>query len=196
MNIEYVGIRHIKPYAKNAKKHDQRQIDNVAESIKQFGFAQPLVIDKDGELIIGHCRLEAAKKLGLAEVPVVRMDTLTEEQVKKLRLLDNKLNESEWDFPVLLDDVLDLDFSEFDIDFGLNTSDDSDGLLDNFTEADMSHDSSGYMDRDTFNMTFSFPIDLKETIEANVKMMTKAVANIAVAEFLRDYEKESDDNGD
>lgn len=118
MNIEYIGIRHIKPYKKNAKKHDQRQIDNVAESIKQFGFAQPLVIDKDGILIIGHCRLEAAKKLDIAEVPCVRMDQLTEEQVKKLRLLDNKLNESEWDMSLVLPELDGLDMSGFDIDWG------------------------------------------------------------------------------
>lgn len=118
MNVEYLKIDDVKPYKKNAKKHDQRQIDNVAESIRQFGFAQPLVIDKDGSLIIGHCRLEASKKLGIEEVPVVRMDQLTEEQVEKLRLLDNKLNESDWDIPLLKDEVESLDFSDFDIDWG------------------------------------------------------------------------------
>ena len=89
------------------------------ESIKQFGFAQPLVVDKDNVLIIGHCRLIAAKRLKLKEVPVVRMDELTQEQVDKLRLLDNKLNESEWDFDLLAEDVPTLDFSDFDIDWGL-----------------------------------------------------------------------------
>jgi len=118
MKIEYIGIKHIKPYKKNAKKHDKRQIDNVAESIRQFGFAQPLVIDKNGELIIGHCRLEAAKKLDIPEVPCVRLDTLTDEQVKKLRLLDNKLNESEWDMSLVLAELEDLDMSGFDIDWG------------------------------------------------------------------------------
>ena len=119
MNIENIAIKDIKPYERNAKKHDETQIKNVMESIKQFGFAQPLVVDKDNVLIIGHCRLIAAKRLKLKEVPVVRMDDLTQEQVDKLRLLDNKLNESEWDFDLLLEDIPTLDFSDFDIDWDL-----------------------------------------------------------------------------
>ena len=119
MKIEQLSIKEIKPYERNAKKHDETQIKNVMESIKQFGFAQPLVVDKDNVLIIGHCRLIASKRLKLKEVPVVRMDELTQEQVDKLRLLDNKLNESEWDFDLLLEDIPTLDFSNFDIDWGL-----------------------------------------------------------------------------
>ena len=119
MHTEEVLIKDIKPYKKNAKKHDKTQIDNVAESIRQFGFAQPLVIDKDNVLLIGHCRLLAAKKLKHKEVPCVRMDELTEEQVAKLRLLDNKLNESDWDYELLAEEVGDLDFDGFDLDWGL-----------------------------------------------------------------------------
>lgn len=93
MKIELIKIKDLIPYEKNAKRHNKTQIQNVAESIKRFGFAQPLVVDKDNVLIIGHCRLLAAKSLQIREVPVVRMDNLTEEEVKQLRLLDNKLNE-------------------------------------------------------------------------------------------------------
>jgi len=120
IKIEYLPIKDLKPYERNAKKHDETQIKNVMESIKQFGFAQPLVVDKDNVLIIGHCRLIASKRLKLKEVPVVRMDELTQEQVDKLRLLDNKLNESEWDFDLLAEDIPTLDFSDFDIDWGLS----------------------------------------------------------------------------
>lgn len=119
MNIEMMKVKDIKPYARNAKKHGKVQIDNVAESIRQFGFTQPLVVDKDGVLIIGHCRLAAAKKLKLKEVPCVCMDELSEEQVAKLRLLDNKLNESDWDFELLADEIEDLDFDGFELDWGL-----------------------------------------------------------------------------
>lgn len=119
MKIEQIAIKDLKPYERNAKKHDETQIKNVMESIKQFGFAQPLVVDKDNVLIIGHCRLIASKRLKLETVPVVRMDELTQEQVDKLRLLDNKLNESEWDFDLLAEDVPTLDFSDFDIDWEL-----------------------------------------------------------------------------
>lgn len=119
MKIEQLPIKDIKPYERNAKKHDETQIKNVAESIKQFGFAQPIVVDKNNVVIIGHCRLLASKKLKLKEVPVVRMEDLTDEQVQKLRLLDNRLNESEWDFDLLAEDIPTLDFSDFDIDWGL-----------------------------------------------------------------------------
>ena len=119
MKIEEISLKDLKPYERNAKKHDNRQIENVAESIKQFGFAQPLVVDKDNVVIIGHCRLLASKRLGLDKVPCVRLDNLTDEQVQKLRLLDNKLNESEWDIDLLLEDIPALDFSDFDIDWGL-----------------------------------------------------------------------------
>ena len=119
MKIENMLIKDIKPYERNAKKHNEIQIKNVMESIKQFGIAQPLVIDKDGVLIIGHCRLIACKRLKMKEVLVVRMDDLTQEQVDKLRLLDNKLNESEWDFDLLAEDIPTLDFSDFDIDWEL-----------------------------------------------------------------------------
>ena len=119
MNITNMKVKDLIPYAKNAKKHDKTQIANVAESIKRFGFAQPLVVDKDNVLIIGHCHLLAAKQLKLREVPVVRMDDLTEDQVKELRLLDNKLNESDWDMDLLADEVGELDFDGFDIDWGL-----------------------------------------------------------------------------
>lgn len=119
MKIELMKIKDLIPYEKNAKKHNRTQIQNVAESIKRFGFAQPLVVDKDNVLIIGHCRLLAAKSLQIREVPVVRMDNLTEEEVKQLRLLDNKLNESEWDMDLLSEELKDLDMTGFDIDWEL-----------------------------------------------------------------------------
>ena len=119
MKTEMMKLADLKPYAGNAKKHDEKQIKNVMQSIKDFGIIQPLVIDKDNILIIGHCRLIACKRLKLKEAPVVRLEDLTEEQANKLRLLDNKLNESEWDFDLLTEQVPELDFSEYDIDWQL-----------------------------------------------------------------------------
>lgn len=117
MEIVNIKVRDLKPYEKNAKKHDQTQIDNVAKSIEKYGFVQPLVIDKNNVVIIGHCRLEASKKLKLKEVPCVLADTLTDEQVKELRLLDNKLNESDFDFDLLSEELADLDLSDFELDW-------------------------------------------------------------------------------
>lgn len=117
MNIINLNIKDIIPYKNNAKKHDKTQINNVAESIKQFGMVQPIVIDKNNEIVIGHCRYEALKKLKRKEAPCVMAYDLTEEQIKKLRNLDNKLNESEWDYDLLKFDIEDLDFRDFDIDW-------------------------------------------------------------------------------
>ena len=120
MNIIQRELDSIRPYAANAKKHDATQVANVAESIRQYGFVQPIVIDKDGVIVIGHCRALAAKKLGMKEVPCVCVDDLTPEQVKALRVIDNKTNESPWDFDILPDELAELDLSDFDFDFGID----------------------------------------------------------------------------
>lgn len=120
MNIVQKPLSEITPYAKNAKKHDKTQIANVAESIKQYGFVQPIVIDRDGVIVIGHCRALAAKKLGMKTVPCVCVDDSTAEQVKALRLVDNKSNESDWDFDLLKDELPELDLSAFDFDWGIS----------------------------------------------------------------------------
>ena len=119
MEIRNISVKDLIPYDRNTKKHDKTQINNVAESIKQYGFVQPIVIDKDNVVVIGHCRLLAAKQLKMKEVPCVCVEDLTEEQVKALRIVDNKSNESEWDFDILPDELAELDFSGFDFDFGL-----------------------------------------------------------------------------
>lgn len=119
MDVRNISVKDLIPYDRNTKKHDKTQINNVAESIKQYGFVQPIVIDKDNVVVIGHCRLLAAKQLKMKEVPCVCVEDLTEEQVKSLRIVDNKSNESEWDFDILQDELADLDFSGFDFDFGL-----------------------------------------------------------------------------
>ena len=120
MKVTNRNLEELTPYAKNAKKHDSTQIENVAESIRQFGFVQPIVIDRDGVIVIGHCRALAAKKLGMQEVPCVCVDDLTPEQVNALRIVDNKSNESEWDFDILPDELAELDLSDFDFDFGID----------------------------------------------------------------------------
>lgn len=116
MQVQYMPVTAIKPYSKNAKKHPAEQVEHIANSIREFGFKQPLVIDKDGVLVIGHGRLLAAKRLGMTEVPCVRADDLTDEQIKALRLADNKTNESEWDNGLLnieLDDITNIDMGLF-----------------------------------------------------------------------------------
>lgn len=136
MQVQDINISLIKPYKNNAKRHTDTQIANVAESIRQFGWAQPIVVDRDYTIIIGHCRYSAAERLGLTTVPVVVAADLTDEQVRKLRNLDNKLNESEWDLDLLKDDILGLDFEGFDIDWGIEEEAITDIVEDDAPEVD------------------------------------------------------------
>lgn len=99
----------IRPYAKNAKKHPKKQIEQIMASIKEFGMNQPIVVDKDGVIIVGHGRYEALKALGMEITPeMVKVVDLTEEQAKSYRLADNKLNESEWDMNLVIEELKDL----------------------------------------------------------------------------------------
>lgn len=116
LNIVYRNIKELKPYKKNAKKHPKEQVERIANSIKEFGFTQPVIIDSNNCVVAGHGRILGAKKAGLKQVPTVMLESLTEEQIKAYRLVDNKLNESEWDY-ILLDEELGI-LSE-DIDMGL-----------------------------------------------------------------------------
>ena len=107
------------PYPKNPRKND-RAVDKVASSIREFGFKVPVVIDKDGVIVAGHTRVKAAKQLGIKEIPCIVADDLTEEQIKAFRLADNKTAEfADWDFEILaeeLADINDIDMSEFGFD--------------------------------------------------------------------------------
>jgi hypothetical protein len=155
MEIRSVKIKEIKPYDRNAKKHDDTQINNVAESIRQFGFVQPIVIDSDGVIVIGHCRFEAAKRLKYAEVPCIMVDDLTPEQVDTLRIVDNKTNESPWDIDLLADVLPELDLDDFDFNWDIESADDYET---DFTLPDG--------DKDEFcQMTFTLHERQKELIE-------------------------------
>ena len=117
MNVINMPIDKIIPYEHNTKVHTKKQVDNVAKSIKRYGFTQPIVIDKDGIIVIGHCRTLAAKKLGLKEIPCVCVDDLTAEQVAELRIVDNKTNESKWDIKKLNIEMPKVELKGFDFKF-------------------------------------------------------------------------------
>ena len=116
MQIIYKNLSELHPYKNNPRKNDQA-VDAVANSIREFGFKVPVVIDKNGEIIAGHTRLKAAKKLKMKEIPCIVADDLTDEQIKAFRLADNKVGElAEWDLDMLdieLDEITEIDMEQF-----------------------------------------------------------------------------------
>lgn len=116
---QILKLSEIMPYENNVRKND-KAVKDVAESIKQCGYIAPIIVDENNVILAGHTRYKALKKLGYKEVTVRKVTGLTEEQKRKYRLLDNKTNElAEWDFEKLKDEIDGLDFSEFDIDWGI-----------------------------------------------------------------------------
>lgn len=96
MNIVQIKLSELKEYEKNPRRNE-KAIDMVAESIKQFGFKNPIIVDKDNVIICGHTRKRAAEKLGLTDAPCIVATDLNEDQIKAFRLVDNRTNEiAEW----------------------------------------------------------------------------------------------------
>lgn len=147
MEIKEISIDLLKPYEHNPR-HNEAAVGPVANSIKQFGFKVPIIIDKDNVIIAGHTRLKAAKLLGLETVPCVLADDLTEEQAKAFRLADNKVSEmASWDFKELqmeLDELKNLDLDFEMADFGFNDADEPDQDDDHLhQEQEIDQDDSG-----------------------------------------------------
>ena len=115
--IEQVSIEALIPYARNSRTHSDAQVAQIAASIKEFGFTNPVLIDEDGGIIAGHGRTMAARKLGLDEVPCLRLSYLSEAQKKAYIIADNKLAlNAGWD-----DEMLKVEISELkDLDFDLS----------------------------------------------------------------------------
>lgn len=128
LKIEYVPIDSIKPYEKNPRRNDDA-VDKVAQSIREYGFQQPIVVDKSGVIIVGHTRWKAAQKLDMKTVPVVFSD-MPEKKAAAYRIADNKTNQfSLWDNKLLLDE---LDFIGDDFFTGFELG----GLFDFLDEGD------------------------------------------------------------
>jgi site-specific DNA-methyltransferase (adenine-specific) len=156
MQITNKQIKELIPYQNNPRKNE-RAVDAVAASIKQFGFKQPIVIDKDNVIVCGHTRYKAAQKLRLKEVPCIMADDLTDDQIKAFRLADNKTAElAEWDFPLLdleLADI-DLDMSEFGFEFGTDDIEDFDYNVDEKTDSEYDEKEENYVECPCCGMRF------------------------------------------
>jgi DNA modification methylase len=126
LSVVYRSTTSLIPYAKNARRHSTRQIELIASSIQEFGFANPVLVDNGNTVLAGHARLEAAKRLGLPEVPTIRLAELTDAQKRAYRLADNQLATlSDWDEEILSDELRILDSGlNFDIEvIGFDTCD-------------------------------------------------------------------------
>src|SRR5436305_1327406 len=113
MNIEYTLVRELRPYPNNARTHSKKQVRQIANSIKRFGFCNPVLVDDQNQIVAGHGRVEAAKLLGIHAVPTVRLSHLSENDKRAYILADNKLAEKAgWDKEILaieLQGLIDLD---------------------------------------------------------------------------------------
>lgn len=182
MKVQDISIDKIKPY-KNNPRDNEAGVDAVANSIKEFKWQQPIVVDKNNVIIVGHTRYLAAKKLGLKEVPVKVATGLTPEQVKAYRLADNKTGElTDWDDDLLddeLNDILNIDMS----DFGFEESTVSDGLQqveEKYTQK---------VDVPQYQITGESPSE-KELVDTSkrdelVEQINASSANKKVKEFLK-----------
>lgn len=118
LKIEYLPIKALKPYEKNTRKHQKKDVDNIARSIEKFGMNDPIGIWKDNIIVEGHGRLLACKQLGMTEVPCVRLDHLTDEQRREYAIAHNATAElSIWDKDFLAEELESLDLSNFDFSF-------------------------------------------------------------------------------
>ena len=166
MKIVYKNIDDLIPYALNQKEHPQKQINQIASSLKEFGFKQPIVIDKDNQIIVGHGRYEGAKKINLNEVPCLIADDLTDTQIKAYRIADNKLNESEWNEDLLRLELENLKELNFDFSEIMEFNFDEDFSQDEEFEVNLP---SG--DREPIrNMTFTVSDEQHELIEEVLKL--------------------------
>lgn len=114
--IEYINTEELVPYKKNSRTHSEEQIKQISESMKEFGFTNPVLIDEENEIIAGHGRVLGAKKLGIESVPCIRLEGLTEAQKKAYIIADNKIAlNSGWNEDILKMEILDLKDEDFKI---------------------------------------------------------------------------------
>ena len=115
-NYKNVNVDNLQPYGMNSRTHSENQINQIINSIKEFGFTNPCLIDENNNLIAGHGRLEAAKKMGFTEIPCIIVDGLNEVQRKALIIADNKLAlNAAWDIDILKSELSFIQDNDFDL---------------------------------------------------------------------------------
>lgn len=180
MKIQYANIEDIRPYENNPRDN-RRAIELVAGSIDNYGFLQPIVIDKSGVVIVGHTRLEAAKQLGLEQVPVVVADNLTQEEADAYRIIDNRVGElSYWDVDLLNEELASIGKDEAE---AAGFTMEETGVFELVAAGDFIPEGS---ERTTFAMTLNFTKDEYEV----VKNFEEQRGKEAIAEMVVDICRE------
>lgn len=164
--LETISVDALIPYARNSRTHGEAQVAQIAASIKEFGFTNPILIDKDGGIIAGHGRLLAARKLGLKQVPCIRMEHLTPIQARALVIADNKLAlNAGWDDEMLRVEFAELELEGFDLSITGFAPEEIEALkFDDDAEADMPELKDG--DKEPFQQkTFTLHDEQAEVVD-------------------------------
>lgn len=186
---ENVPINELKPYENNARTHNEKQIEKIANSIKEFGFINPVLIDSDYGIIAGHGRVKGAEKLGMVEVPCLFVEDLTEEQKRAYIIADNKLAlDAGWDYELLQMELEELDNLNFDFTLtgfdDLELDDESLFSMDDISEVDGYN--SNEDDREYFTKTFTFPLEKKNQIICYLKKHQNEIVEQIIKESEND----------
>ena len=194
MNIVERKVKDLIPYEHNPRKNDDA-VNAVANSIKEFGFKVPIVIDKNDVVVTGHTRLKACKKLGIKTVPCIVADDLTDEQIKAFRLADNKVGEiSDWDYDLLDIELNDLDFDMTDFGFEFEDvpdyAEETQKKVEHILNLDKAQfEGVGKYDIPQLQPVYELP-KIKEWIGFNYVLSDKDPTGKAVHFFIDDYQFE------
>lgn len=187
---ENVSIDKLTPYKNNARTHSEKQVEEIANSIDEFGFINPVLIDSDYGIIAGHGRVLGATRLGMEEVPCIFVEDLTEEQKRAYIIADNKIAlDSDWDEELLkielgeLDDLdFDISLTGFDIEFVFG--EESLFSMDDIDEVDGYDENED--DREFFTKTFTFPTEKKKQIICYLKKHQNEIVEQIIKESEKD----------
>ena len=175
LKIEYIAVDDLKPYEKNNKKHEDFDIGEIAKSISKYEMIDPVGIwGKDNTIVEGHGRVLACKQLGIDKVPCIRLDHLTDEQRREYAIVHNKSQElALYDFDNLADELADLDLSDFNFDFGIDTDAGEDYSPDEFGDEFTLADGDK---PEICQMTFTLHQRQKELIEYALSVVKDNIA--------------------
>ena len=157
--VEMLAIGMIKPYSKNPRVHNAKQIEKIKNSIMQFGFTAPILIDKENNIVAGHARYEAMKMLNAVQIPTIQLENLTPEQIKAYRIADNRLAEdAQWD-----SDILKIEFKELlELDFDITDTGFEIPEIDSLTIELIGDENKQEEDKEVYSLLDSIPQKVKK----------------------------------